>query len=381
MNVLALDTEVTTHNKGDPFDTRNKFVLGGWTDGKTSWIHGIDDFSSNLINTWSNPTRCILFNAKFDLHWIRNLHVSIPTGLQVWDCQLAEFILSNQQWKYPSLDEACEKRGLGKKIDVVKTEYWDKGIDTDAIPTDVLTTYLKQDLHLTYKLYEAQLKEFQKPEHVNKYRVFRLQCQDLLVLQEMEYNGYKYNVEESLRAAKVLETKSVEIDQHILSMFDNVPINLSSPNHISCMLFGGEITHKEHLPIGIFKTGNKVGHTRYKVVEHIYKLQRLIEPLKGSELAKEGYYSTNEDTLANLRATGRVKEVIDLLLERRGLEKLRSTYYEGIPNLMQEHHWNDSLVHGSLNQCVTVTGRLSATKPNQQNMTKEVKDFCISRYN
>lgn len=380
MKTLALDVECTTHNKGDPFDTRNKFILGGWYDGTTYSIHNHDNFSNNYAMECDKVGRILLFNAKFDLHWLRNMAITTANHTQIWDCQLAEYILSNQKWKYPSLDEACERRGLGNKIDVIKTEYWDKGINTDEIPTDVLTDYLQQDLKLTYLLYEAQLKEFQSPEHRDKYKLFRLHCQDLLVLEEMEYNGYKYDVENSLNAAKLLETQSNEIDQRILSMFDNVPINLGSPNHISCMLFGGEITHETKVPVGVFKTGAKVGHTRYKILEQQYKLPRLIEPLKGSELAKEGYFSTNEDTLANLRATGAVKVIIDLLLERRGLEKLRSTYYEGIPKLMQEHYWADSIVHGQLNQCVAITGRLSATKPNQQNMTKEVKDFCISRY-
>jgi len=50
MNVIALDTEVTTSNKGDPFDVRNKFVLGGWYDGsdytnlqvQTYFLHQMD---------------------------------------------------------------------------------------------------------------------------------------------------------------------------------------------------------------------------------------------------------------------------------------------------------------------------------------------------
>ena len=176
MTIITLDIECTTSNKGDPFDTRNSLVLGGYTNG-TNYTY----FDSSI--DLSNVTRLLLFNAKFDLHWLRNIGCQLPKDLQIWDCQLAEYILSNQQWKYPSLDEACEKRGLGNKIDVVKTEYWDKGIDTKDIPTEVLTEYLQQDLALTYKLYEAQLAAFKTEEHRGKYRLFRLHCQDLLVLE------------------------------------------------------------------------------------------------------------------------------------------------------------------------------------------------------
>lgn len=361
---------------GDPFDVTNKFVLGGTYDGQS---YNLLDKSDVLVKSIPTGIRLALFNAKFDLHWLRRELDALPE-LQVWDCQYAEYILSNQQWKYPSLDEACARRNLPRKTDIVKTEYWNKGIDTDAIPTDILSDYLRHDLQCTYLLYLDQVKAFQTPEHKGKYALFRLHCQDLLVLEEMEFNGYKYDTESSINAGKVLETRALELDNSILAEFDNVPINLGSPNHISTILYGGEIEVKSHVPVGEYKTGAKVGHTRYKIVTTTYKFDRLIEPLKNSGLSKDGYFSTDEDTLQNLRATGKVKRIIDTLLERRGLEKLRGTYYEGIPKLMESHQWANSLVHGQFNQCVTITGRLSATKPNQQNMTKEVKQFCISRY-
>lgn len=381
VKAIALDTEVTIYNNGDPFDTRNKFVLGGWYDGiSSSSIYNLNDFSSNFNSSRDNILRVVLFNAKFDLHWLRNLGITLNVHDQVWDCQLAEFILSNQQWRYPSLDEACERRGLGSKIDVVKEEYWKKGIDTDEIPIDILTEYLKQDLKLTYDLYQAQVKAFQMPEHVGKYKLFRMQCQDLLVLQEMEYNGFKFDVEKSLNEAKLLEEKATDLDRSICSFAPDVPLNLNSNFHLSSLLYGGTIQVDDRIPIGVYKTGAKTGQTRYKIVTKDYILPRLVEPIKGSELATDGYYGSDEDTLRNLKTTGSGKRIINQILERRGIEKLRGTYYAGIPKLMREHAWSNSLVHGQLNQCVATTGRLSATKPNQQNMPPACKQFCISRF-
>ena len=106
-----------------------------------------------------------------------------------------------------------------------------------------------------------------------------------------------------------------------------------------------------------------------------------MEPIKGSELAKEGYWGTREDVLRNLEAKGKVKTIIDNLPARRGIEKLRGTYYNGIPDLIEERQWAGNIVHGQLNQVVARSGRLSATKPNQQNMSSDVKRLCISRYN
>ena len=65
-------------------------------------------------------------NLKFDLSWIKAELGWEPTT--VWDLQLAEFLFSNQTWKYPDLDGMCKKYGVEQKLDIVKTEYWEKGI-------------------------------------------------------------------------------------------------------------------------------------------------------------------------------------------------------------------------------------------------------------
>jgi len=379
MKIFAIDVETQINNKGNPFDETNHLVLGAYgTD--TNYSTFVPDSTEGLQISMESAKLVVLFNAKFDLHWCRRIGIKFNIRLPIWDCQLAEFILSNQQWKYPSLEEACAKRGLGHKIDVIKEEYWNKGIDTDKIPFDILNTYLRQDINLTYLLYLAQVEEFKKPEHQAKYKIFRLQCYDLMVLQEMEYNGYKFNVDQAKKEVAKLEEATTRIVSTLNGMFPDVPLNYSSNDHISCMLYGGDLIHEYRVPVGVYKTGGKIGETRYKIMEQRYKLPRLIEPLKGSELAKEGYYSTNEDVLKNLNATGQAKKLIDLLLERRGIEKLRGTYYDGIPNLIKSMNWKNEIVHGQLNQCVTSTGRLSATKPNQQNMPGNCKRLCVSRY-
>ena len=377
MSIFSLDVETTTSNKGDPFDTTNRFVLGAWgTDVQCNRFLDADTVQQQL----SRAQMVILFNAKFDLHWLRRIGCTYSIRLPIWDCQLAEFILSNQKWKYPSLDEACERRGLPRKLDVVKSEYWEKGIDTDAIPFEVLDEYLQQDISCTYLLYKAQLDEFKKPEHKDKYKLFRMQCYDLLVLEEMEYNGFLFDCEAARAEAFRLETDCAALDRAILDEYPDVPINLASPDHISCMLYGGSIVTQIPIPIGVYKTGARAGQVKYKNIDQSYDLPRIVEPLKGSELAKEGYYGTSEDVLRNLKGTGKVGRIIENLLNRRGIEKLRGTYYNGIPDLIGLHNWADSIVHGQFNQCVVTTSRLSATKPNQQNLPSGCKLFCISRY-
>ena len=378
MSIFACDIEASTFKKGDPFARCNQFVLGA-TGTDTTYSPFVDDLAP-VQAQFDQAKMVVFFNAKFDLHWLRRIGIKFSIRLPIWDCQLAEFILSNQRWRYPSLDEACARRGLPRKLDVVKTEYWDKGIDTPAIPHDILNEYLQGDIVSTYSLYLDQVKRFNEPEHASKYRLFRLQCYDLLTLEEMEWNGFLFAKKDAREASIKLEAESRALDDSILRMFPDIPINLGSPNHISVMLYGGEITGTTKVPVGVFKSGARAGQVKYQNVEQVYTLPRLVTPLKGSELAKEGYYSTNEDTLKNLTANAQSKRIIQALLDRRGIEKLRGTYYDGIPNLIEEHDWGDGIVHGQFNQCVAITGRLSGTKPNQQNLPPDCKRFCVSRY-
>ena len=100
------------------------------------------------------------FNIKFDLHWLANIGVDIRCIKRIWDCQIAEFLLSAQRNPYNSLNDACIKYNIPLKLDVVKTEYWDKGIDTDSIPTDVLQEYLEADLDRTERVFKIQYELF-----------------------------------------------------------------------------------------------------------------------------------------------------------------------------------------------------------------------------
>ena len=74
------------------------------------------------------------------------------------------------------------------------------------------------------------------------------------------------------------------------------------------------------------------------------------------------------------------KDLIDLLMRRAYLEKLQSTYFGGYPKLVEQYGWEQGVMHGQFNQCVAVTGRLSSSNPNLQNIAKEVKQTFRSNY-
>lgn len=373
--LLAVDTETTTINKGDPYHPLNKLVSLGIFNGN-KYTEYYKNFPKTEIQKILDGQELILFNGKFDLAWLRNIGINTDNFI-IRDCQLAEFLITNQQKAYPSLNECSIKHLNETKLDIIKDTYWDNGIDTWFIPKHILSEYLEQDCRLTYKVYLKQLEILQKE---NKYNLFKLQCADEIELHLMEYNGILYEKEESIRKGNELEYEINKLIERIKNYITCPSFNFNSGDHISCLLYGGTIIHTDRVYVGDYKSGQKIGQPRYKLFKIEYKQERLVEPLKGSELKKEGYWSTDEPTLKSLKAKGKIKELVNNLLEISKLEKLRGTYYLGIPKLIDQHEWKDNYIHGKFNQTVARTGRLSSTEPNLQNFDPKIKQLCISRY-
>jgi len=230
-------------------------------------------------------------------------------------------------------------------------------VDTCDIPWPILEEYAAHDADVTLQAYHAQIKLLTPAQRI----LVSLMSQDLLILQEMEKNGITYN--ESL-----CEQKSIELDNEISKIkeslskvYPNTPINFGSGDDLSSFLYGGTIVAvvKEHC--GFFKTGAKAGQPKFKNVSVEHKLPRLFEPVKGSELKKEGFYETNEGVLRKLK--GPHKNIIDQLLNLAKLDKLNGTYYKGLPTLNGKMHWPKGKLHSQLHQTLARTGRLSSSKP------------------
>lgn len=82
---------------------------------------------------------------------------------------------------------------------------------------------------------------------------------------------------------------------------------------------------------------------------------------------KKGQYATGEDILVRLSAK---HPIIDKILEYRSLTKLKSTYVDALPSLVNKR---DGRIHTSYNQAVAATGRLSSNNPNLQNIPIRTK--------
>ena len=383
----VIDVESTIFQKGNPFSDCNRLCLiGVRIDGVNTIIEVEYDqtlpYAEGLNLTRRLIDSCntvVLFNAKFDLNWLAKYGIILPEFIRVFDCQLTEFILGNQRPAYPSLDDCLIKYNLGRKSNYINDTYWSRGIDTPQIPRKELYEYLNTDLEQTDALYNRQLDCI--PE--SKRQLISLQQQDLRVIQEMEFNGQLFNWK-SLSDAEVQASEELrEIDDGIT---ESVPseareiFNIDSGDHLSLLLYGGVLRGKRATPYRRqYKTGPRAGETvdanQWEPYE--YKFERMVQPRQGSELKKDGFYSTDEETLLSLRGA---KALIKLLLRRAEVAKLSQTYLVGIPKIRDKYDWKDGFIHGTFNQCRVITGRLSSEKPNMQVFPPILNEYIISRY-
>ena len=386
MRSLILDVETTISNKGNPFDESNKLCYVGLLNADGYKCYDIEYSDQPYRNKLDDIQKeidaaeiLVGFNIKFDLHWLRKYGINF-VGKRVWDCQLVHFILTGQQHSYPSLNSVSAYYDLGSKLDVVATEYWGNKIDTPNIPKDILEEYLIGDLQLTQKVYEKQMEEFAlctKPMQ----RLISLHNQDLIILQEMEFNGLLFDENSSVSLAKELEEQIAVIDKILFEYHELVEFNPNSTEHVSSLLYGGTIKVRRREVVGVFKTGTRMGQQKERWAEHEITFPRLINPIKGSELTKEGFFSTDDQTLKSLKTRSKYgKDLVEVLLKRATLEKRLTAYYRGLVDLRKEMNWHEGRLHGQLNQCVARTGRLSSSKPNLQNFDGEIKTLFGSRY-
>lgn len=384
MNILTLDTETSTHTKGNPFNPKNILVSIHTKLNNENTIckfYDTPDFKTVVSSGLRRVVRVVGHNIKFDIHWLTNVGISLPTGIRVWDTMLAEFILSGQTSSFTSLNELAERYGLGRKHDLV-AEYWEKGISTEDIPRDIVEEYGNWDVDLTYQVYLKQLEDLRMTPKLLK--LILLEGADLLVLQKMEYHGLKYNRTKSLELAKQSNERINEIELQLFKLGGIEALNFDSDIQLSAFLYGGSWEEEIFQPVtAIYKSGPRTGleYTQNKYVRtDTHKLEGYFKPVKGSELKREGVWSTAGDILLQLRATSKLQKlIIGLLTERADLSKLSGTYYEGLPKLMGEMGW-DEFIHGQYNQVIARTGRLSSSRPNMQNNPPAADELFESRY-
>jgi DNA polymerase I len=193
------------------------------------------------------------------------------------------------------------------------------------VPVENAAPYAAADADMTLRLKVILEEEVQKAGLMEVFREVEMPL--VAVLAQMEMNGVRLNLDFFQAFSKELTERINDIEKRIYESVGSV-FNINSTQQLSKVLF-------ERL--------------------------RLTPPGNFRKTAS-GHYSTSADVLEELRGQ---HEVVDLVLEQRELTKLRSTYVDSLPAQVDEV---TGRVHTSFNQTGSVTGRLSSSNPNLQNI-------------
>lgn len=208
------------------------------------------------------------------------------------------------------------------------------------VDVDKVKEYAAEDADVTLQLYLKLQPELQDKGVESLFE--KVEIPLIPVLSKMEQSGVAIDV-------SFLKDYSSELDKEIYSIRDEIfqmsgtEFNMDSPKQLGEVLFE---------KMNIKYQGKKT---------------------------KTGQYSTNEETLQKLAGE---QPIIDKILDYRELTKLKSTYVDALPSLVNP---NTGLVHTTFNQTIAATGRLSSTNPNLQNIPiktdrgKEIRKAFVAR--
>lgn len=396
--ILFIDAETSTKNKGHPHDPDNFLVSYAYKFHDSDVVfkyHTDPDFLDCLAMVFSRASMVVGFNIKFDLHWFIRVGIKLAPHLEVWDCSLAEFIVSGQKSGFISLNEALESYGLPTKTDVV-AEYWAAGISTEDIPIAIVEEYNKWDVSpCTESLYYKQKELLSGPQQT----LLLLEGRDLKALQHAEFNGIKWDQDKAeaklVEYREKLHTIESSLNSYLGQLPDHFQFNWDSGDHLSAFLYGGVIKYEYAVTeVTTYKTGPNKGqaYERRRWYSDSCVFPKRFTPLEGTEVAKTAkiedcpgqpsitrFYQVDAPTLKQLKSTKANKEILALLDERSKSIKVVEMI-ESIINKKIAMNWQDNFLHPQFNQNAVVTGRLSSSAPNMQNTPVEVDELLVSRY-
>jgi len=262
-------------------------------------------------------------NIKYDYIVLKNAGVEMQ-GIY-FDTMIASYLINPVERRH-NLDDLAEKYLNHKTItykELVGTGK--KSIKITEVPLTTLANYAIEDADITFrlfKIFEKQLKE----KNLNNL-FYNIEMKVLETLAQMEINGVKID-------EKHFQHLAIENDKLLLETEENIykeakqKFNINSTKELAVILF-------ENLglkPVKKTKTGFSTDIT-------------VLEALKGEH------------------------PIIEELIRYRTINKLKNTYIDTLPKLINPQ---TKRIHTSYNQTVAITGRLSSSSPNLQNIP--VKD-------
>ncbi|MGO3055779.1 DNA polymerase I [Halomonas sp. AOP43-A1-21] len=260
-------------------------------------------------------------NLKYDISVLANYDISVAGPLA--DTMLASYVLNSTATRH-DMDSLALKY-LGEKT-ISFEEIAGKGakqLTFNQIALEQAVPYACEDVDITLRLYDTLRPQVESEGRLAEV-LDRLELPLIKVISRIERNGVAIDAERLHEQSQQLDKRIRELEQNAFELAGR-EFNLGSPKQLGEILF-----NEQKIPV-IKKT-------------------------------PKGAPSTAEAVLEELALDYPLPKVI---MEHRGLSKLKSTYTDKLPRLINKA---SGRVHTSYHQAVTATGRLSSSDPNLQNI-------------
>ena len=264
----------------------------------------------------------VAHNANYDLTLLAEHGLEVSPLL--FDTMIAAWLVNPASRGLGLKDLAAERLEIEMTpiSDLIGTGK--KQITMDVVPVDQAAPYACADVDMTLRLANLLRPDLYEK---NQWKLFsELEMPLVPVIVDMQRAGVKLDVDFLAQMGRDMGRRLGELQEQIEQQAGH-PLNINSTQQLSVTLF------------------NELGLT-----------------LPWMRKGKSGYYSTAADVLEKLRGS---HIVVDLILEHRQLTKLKGTYVDALPALINPR---TGRLHTSYNQAGSATGRVSSSNPNLQNI-------------
>ena len=434
ISVLDIETTFTQDGDNTPYNLSNKLVSVGVNDEYIFFNHDeftgdIRTSHNKLQSILDKTTLMVGHNLKFDLSWL--LECGFKYEGKIWDTMVAESVLFRGQRRPLSLKECCRRRKIGIKYATLENAI-DSGIGMDKIPIKDLETYGRNDVTITKDLYLQQDLDYKREDNKILVPTLEMMCEFLVTLVEIERNGIYVNPStlDELKTRLNEEYHSVKkkIDITVQEVMGDAKYNITSGEQLCKIIYSREIIDKNDwaktFGLGTDERGIKRTPAKYpantfrKILEtktrtvmytigtkcktcdgigHYRKYKKdgsaYLNLTKCKDCNAEGVFLTKTDRVAGFNITprdqrdvtslgfkvgmdnlkyigdrnpGRVREFLNYIIRYKQIEKWLSTFVDK----MKEEAYHNNLLHPKFSQTNVVTGRLSCSDPNFQNIPR-----------
>ncbi len=275
------------------------------------------------LRTWLGDPKCakVMQNAKYDTNVLANHDLTLA-GVQ-FDTMLESYVMDSTATRHDM--DTLAQHYLGQHT----IRYEDvagkgaKALTFNQVDVEQAAPYAAEDADVTLRLHQSLWPRLEAEK--GPAAVFRdIEMPLIPVLAQMERTGVRVDRDRLAEQGRVIGARIDELERQAHEVAGRA-FNLGSPKQLKELLF------------------DELG-------------------LRVTRKTAKGEPSTNEDALSEIRDD---HELPALILDWRGLSKLKSTYIDRLP---EEIHPKTKRVHSSFHQAVTATGRLSSSNPNLQNI-------------